>query len=229
MITKQEFLEQIEQSGVVEWSPGYANSRYSSPKNGIYLANWNDFPDIMNLKESTIKSWGYAIEWSDEWVTCDACYNIFSTTPAYYGDLIRGAIWDSSVLCERCLKSDPDEYLLWLEDNPKHAMTARIGLKSRGYIHYDNPENRYTDNFEAGLHIGQDDDPQKIARQLRAAGINRFLFTIDGQGQFDTDFSLWIHKSQWRLMPGINAHGFDAGKAAEAALRGAIQEINNGI
>jgi len=230
MLTKQEFLEQINASGEVNYSPGYANSRrYGNPKHGIFLADWNDFPDIMDLKEKTIKSWGYAIECIDEWVECDRCQEIFKTTPDYHGDLMQGAIFDVSAVCEKCLKADPDDYLDWLENNPRHALTFDLGLKSRGYIHYDNPEDGYKHNFETGLHIGMDDDPQKIAKQLRAAGITRFLFKVDGRGQFDTNFSLWIHKSQWNLLPKIDPHGFDPGKAAESALRGAIQEMNNGI
>ena len=54
--------------------------------------------------------------------------------------------------------------------------------------------------YETGWHPGQTDDPEKIAKELRAKGVSRFLFKIDATGQFDTRWSVYVHEDEFELL-----------------------------
>ena len=75
------------------YAPGYAERGYEQPKRGVLLANWNRFPrDFDRVLERA----GYAVEWRDEWTTCDDCGKAFRTQPDSY-------VWTpSGEYCERC-------------------------------------------------------------------------------------------------------------------------------
>lgn len=87
----------------MDWAADYAEPGYEQPKHGIFFANWNHFPDkTTDLLEKA----GYAIEWSDEWSTCDDCNRAFRTshnshawTPAYKW------VDECSLLCLECAKA----------------------------------------------------------------------------------------------------------------------------
>ncbi len=64
---------------------------------------------------------------------------------------------------------------------------------------FDPSENGYYligDDFEHGFYPGQDADPQLIAKLLRGSGFGRFIFNLDSKGQFDIDFSVWLHHDE---------------------------------
>ena len=64
------------------WSPGYAEPGYDDSKKGILFANWNVFPrGLDNILERA----GYAIEWSDEWDTCQDCNKAVRLVPDSHG------------------------------------------------------------------------------------------------------------------------------------------------
>jgi hypothetical protein len=46
----------------------------------------------------------------------------------------------------------------------------------------------------------RNDDPHKVAKELRAKGISRFLFNIDDVGQFDSHWSVYVHEDEKHLL-----------------------------
>lgn len=166
----------------INWSHEYAEPGYSQPSKGILFANWNYFSgDAANLLEK----YGYSIEWEDEWTTCSGCNRAMRTSPDSYSWQPSYFEMNSEMLCKECV--DMEAYLETLENKPHRAVNDHISPADYGYV-------KLEGNFEAGLHLGQDDNPTEIFKRLRAEGHKRLLFCIDSIGQFDAFFSIWEKK-----------------------------------
>lgn len=171
----------------VQWSEGYAEPGYDQPKKGVLLANWNYFSrEVTDLLER----YGYSIEWSDEWITCDDCYKIVRTSPDSYGWKQSAWIDEGDVFCEQCIKDGHvEEYLDAIENHPTRAITLDIDPADYGY-------ELVQADLESGFHSGQNDDPKKIYQSLKAKGHEHILFKLDSSGQFDINFSVWSKASE---------------------------------
>lgn len=211
----------------VQFFAAYAEPGYSHEGRGIVLGNcnttlrfvprpavddvkavaeWQEYEERHKLarKKSLIarvfkalERLGYEFEWEDEWSDCSSCGKLIRTNPNGYG-------WrryyyetdDCDRICGDCVQSDDSEcqrYLEWLEGSYTRAMTFDLDLAKLGYVHNEA-------RFEHGFHHGQDADPKKVAEELKRRGINRFIFELDSVGQFDMDFSFWVHESEQHLM-----------------------------
>lgn len=86
----------------VNWSAEYAEPGYSTPAKGIVFADWNGFPKDF---DRVLERAGYAVEWSDEWATCEDCYRAFRTQPSHM-DWRPIYSWDGdcSLVCRDCLQ-----------------------------------------------------------------------------------------------------------------------------
>lgn len=181
--------------------PGYSLEEGQS----IFISNWNNetkynqetnkyvtiddtMPRIANLLEKC----GHELEWGDEWEVCNNCEGIFRTSPNGYGWKPNYHEWsDDEATCAECIKEHfVSDYLDELEGNWKSCMTFDVDLNEYSYIKIDI-------NFESGFHPGQNDSPENIAKTLSKNNIERFLFTLDDVGQFDTSFSVWIHSDEF--------------------------------
>jgi hypothetical protein len=195
--------------GVDNWAEGYAEPGYDDPKHGILFGDWNtretrdklDWRKVVAVdarpkRFAAIAEYaGYAIEWLDEWTTCDSCMRAIRTSPnsygwtrAYYEDA------DYNRTCEACTLQDAEGYLESLEGNTCNAVTLNVDPAAYSYV-------KVAGDYEKGMHPGQNDDPTVIAKTLRAHGVHRFLFKIDSVGQFDARFSLYVHESETGKVP----------------------------
>jgi len=199
---------------------GYAEPGYTDPKSGVIAqGNWND---ISKWNEAThsfdkldttpgevaaaLEKIGVELEWCDEWVTCCSCQKIVRCEPNSYGWM--RSYWeteDGEVECVECTQKDPTSYLEHLEGQNNSAMTIEIDLSEHGYKLVDS-------KFESGLYGGQAANPKLIAKALEEQNISRFIFVIDHVGQFDMDFSVWIHEEDWKK--------FDMSKFGQAKTDG---------
>jgi hypothetical protein len=168
----------------VQWSPGYAEPGYDDPKRGILFANWNDVSKrVCDLLERA----GYSCEWQDEWSMCSECGKAVRTLADSYG--WQQSFWipenSGEIICNKCI--DPTEYLESLENKTYSCNTLRnIDPSEYGYV-------KLQGDFENGLHAGQNDDPEEIYQDLRVRGETRpLIFVLDGVGQFDMKFSVWV-------------------------------------
>lgn len=87
------------------------------------------------------------------------------------------------------MSEEPAIHLRCLEGRTDTCLTLDIDLKAIDYVLLE-------DRFEYGLYGGQSADPVLIANAVTEQGVERFLFKLDATRQFDTEFSLWVHKSE---------------------------------
>lgn len=103
---RADYLRQLERDVQSEienmgYASAYAESGYDTPKRGILFANWNRFPRGF---DSVLERAGYAVEWSDEWTTCEDCGKAYRTSPDSYGWTPAGQYREdlSAELCNAC-------------------------------------------------------------------------------------------------------------------------------
>lgn len=194
--------------GILDKQPGayfslyseYAEPGYLDPESGmIALGDWNprtfDSPGKQDLLMPRIgailEKLGAELEWEDEWCSCEECGKIFRTEPDSHS--WTRSYWAHEGIgyyCRDCVLDDPEEYLEYLEGNPRNADTLGIDLEEHDYTKVD-------EEYASGWYPGQTDDPKGIAEALQEAGIDRFIFKIDSTGQFDVCFSVWVHETQY--------------------------------
>lgn len=222
---------------------GYAEPGYDDPKSGIIATgNWNSctvtkriydkpLPGFLKVKDqdatftyedrtmprvsAMLEKLGVKIEWEDEWAFCDECYKLVRTSPDNYSWMPSYWAHVGGLLCKACVLEDPEDYLQSLKGNEQEACTFDIDLEDQEYREVD-------EQFQHGLHGGQNSDPKVIAKSLRKQGIVNFIFKLDCVGQFDQAFSVWVHKTEYdRLdVDSLESAGPDPAKILKAALAG---------
>ena len=105
---RADYLKQLERSAKSEvenmnFAPDYAEPGYHKPKQGILFADWNCFPT--NL-DTILERLGFAVEWSDEWSTCNNCNKAFRTSPDSYCWKPAYKEIDGDILCLDCAKEE---------------------------------------------------------------------------------------------------------------------------
>jgi hypothetical protein len=169
----------------------------------VFYGNWNTVTrynretkqfDQLDNKASRIgailEKLGFELDWSDEVEECENCYKLVSTSPSHYGWLPKYTVLEGGTTCLHCLEENKEEYLEEIEGDHSKAMMFNWDLEELGYTKYDR-------DFENGWYGGQNDSPEVVAESLRKLGINRFVFEITDVGQFDIDFCVWIHNSEY--------------------------------
>lgn len=167
----------------------------------IATGNWNavdrydaelkqrvDVEDTAKRVGDMLERLGFELEWSDMTSTCDDCGKLIRTEPDCYSWTPSYVIGDGCITCDGCL--DPEDHLESLEGNPDRSNTIKsIDPAKYGYFLFQN-------NLVSGLHQGQDASPQKVGAALEKRGVTRYLFQLDGLGQFDAKWSVWVHESE---------------------------------
>lgn len=180
-------------AGIEIYSEGYAEPGYENPETGIVVsANWNKNFDTgdttMGQLSKALEALGIAMEWCDEWTDCCECHRALRTSPDSYS-------WSPSYVCSdgwlTCLEcSDVEEHFFDLEGDPNSInQIEQFDPSENGYVLICN-------DFQHGFHPGQDADPSNIAKLLSGSGFSRFIFNLDAKGQWDIDFSVWMHKDE---------------------------------
>ena len=214
---------------------GYAEPGYTDPDSGlIATGNWNPrswgqdgvpapkSDRVMPRIADILDKLGVELEWEDEWEACGKCNKLVRTSPDSYG--WTRSYWRDEygeVACQDCVLEDPSDYLKFLEGNPQSADTLDLDLGEAGYFQVNE------ESFESGLYGNQCDNPEVIAESMRKLGVNRFVFGIDSVGQFDVNFSLWVHESEKHLLPDcdIESEGADPAIAMQSALKDASRKV----
>ena len=178
---------------------GYAEPEYSSEVGLVATGNWNqvsncnEHGDLLRRISTIFENMGIECEWFDEWCNCSYCNKLIRNCPDSYSWKPSFFYFDGEVTCIECLKKDPVEYLKSLEDNSSVANTIDINPSDFGYVLIDG-------NKQSGWYPGQNDNPDKIAKELREQGISRFLFNIKLVGQFDCYWSVYLHKDEVQML-----------------------------
>ena len=93
----------------MRYADGYADGQgETQPTKGVLAANWNKFPRGL---DSLLERLGFAVEWSDEWTTCDSCNKALRTQPdSYCWEPAFRETSDGETLCRACYADEyPDE------------------------------------------------------------------------------------------------------------------------
>jgi len=181
---------------------GYAEPGYDDPASGVVaLGNWNDITHFQDGQSVTLddtpsrvarllEKAGVELQWADEWTACHHCGKLVRTQPDSHGWQPSYHLDDDGLACLKCLEAYPGSYLEGLEGKPRRCNTIRsIDPADHSYVLVE-------DGFEHGFHPGQNADPQRIAQALEEQGVRRYLFNLDGTGQFDIHFSVYVHASE---------------------------------
>ncbi len=186
----------------IEWVPGYSEPGYGPAELGVYLANWNpksfrrgckgesgyqpEVPTFESRAGELLERLGADLEWSDEWSTCGDCGNAVRTSPDGYSWTPSYVLLNEcELVCSECLSDDPEALAEHLEGSTDRADTFGVDWSLHGW-------RLLPEEYVSGFHPGQDDDPKVIAAALRERGVDRFLFQIDANGQFETCFRVWV-------------------------------------
>src|SRR5207244_4863009 len=188
MIISEQAIEALLQKrcGEVDWCSTYGEPGYSDPERGIIFANWNH---VSRPVQDWLEHHGYALEWSDEWIISHETSTAYRSSPDSHG--WRPSYFmteDGDIIgADEVRNGDEiDTYVAYLLDDANRADTFGIDWTEHGFRKLNDQA------YESGFHPGQTDDPRKLLKAAQAEHPNHeFLFSIDGSGQFDIDFSLW--------------------------------------
>ncbi len=197
----QRLLDIAEKQGLdIQTVEGYAEPDY--PDRPLVLGDWNDRKTYDRDRQTVLtinntpsrlatlfEKLGFAVEWDDEWITCESCQkavrcseNSYSWTQYWYEN-------GCGVYCFDCvLEYDADDYLDYLNGHADRCCQLdALDLTKYGY-------ELHSDDYENGWHPGQNADPKEIADALKTEGIKDFIFKLDGKGQFGINFSVWVKR-----------------------------------
>lgn len=219
---------------------GYAESGYSDPESGIIaLGNWNQPSDYVKGEDGcfgrfvnhgrgtvsrvakVLEHLGVEMEWSDKWMSCGDCGKLvrsqpdcYSWTPSYV------ILHDCELLCCECAAKDPEAIISEFEGRAKKALTPDLGIDptNHGWV-------MAIEDLENGFHAGMDADPKVIKKELKALGVERFLFMITGQSQFYVTFALFIHEDEKDRLEEIARIKTD-GPSVSEGLKRALQDAS---
>lgn len=184
---RADYLRQLERTATSEvenlsFASAYAEPGYTDPPKGIAFANWNSLPRGLN---DILERAGYAVEWSDEWTTCEDCGKAIRTSPDSYSYQPYSVLVDDcSIVCLACI--DWTDYLESIEDNPDRAVVRNCNPADYGYRLLSGSA-----EYENGFHPGQNDRPADILKALHAKGHKRIVFRIPETSQFYITFETW--------------------------------------
>lgn len=218
---------------------GYAEPGYDQPKSGvIVLANWNNDKEkiirasFANPKQTRkppdeLLTIGDALDlmdvdghFSDEWTDCSLCNKLVRTCnngPGWKRFFIQGE--DASCVCGLCVRRNPSELEHMLGRHDAEAILAieDVPLKKLKL-------QRLSQDFELGMHGGQNARPALIAAALRKRKVTRFLFVLDSCNPFETLFSVHVDRKQAKRcgvteLPWDEVNGSDIAENIKRALQ----------
>jgi hypothetical protein len=182
----------------IQEHPGCCEPGYDDKP--VVLGNWNDkgsyvngryvkTDDTMPRLAKLFEKLGYSVEWEDEWKSCDDCGKVFRVSPDSYSWTLSAWISDGGCQCEDCVLEYPEDYLDYLDGNSNAACTLQVDLEQHGW-------KRLDADYCSGWHPGQTDNPHVVADELRKNGVEHFIFKIDGVGQFQSDWSVYVRATE---------------------------------
>jgi hypothetical protein len=157
----------------------------------VVVANWNNLPAAL---PDYINRLNIDIAYSDECLYCE-CGKYMNLAPGSYGWVSNFIRTDSDIICRKCIENDPslitdnefqDNYFINNDDVALPFWTVNL-IEKDGFV-------RYEEDYESGWHDGQTDTPESIIQDIEDIDKYERLWVIDGKGQFDIDFSLYLRK-----------------------------------
>jgi len=175
-------VEALMDEGEMDRCAEYGETGYDQSEKGIYFSDWNDKEFLADYLEAL----GYDIEWQDEW-------HIDYDNGKAWRTVGNSYHWVCAVAFDgensRILTPDDDvsDWVDYAENQTDVALPDWVTEESMtelGFVKTD-------DDYAHGLY-NRADKPSDIASQLKANGVESFVFQIDGSNQFETQFSVFV-------------------------------------
>lgn len=175
-------------TGEVQAADKYIEPGYDQPSGPILLANWNNYT---HEQMEDLEALGCALEWSDEWLVDYDSSGIVRTSPDSYSWEPSYAIYDGEVL------TIEDSVEAWVEcfgitdymqSESITPIPSSFNLKELGFLLYND------EPYQSGLHIGMNDDPHSILKELFEKFPNATVLFQRSNSQFYTEFEVYYQE-----------------------------------
>jgi len=150
----------------------------------LILSSWDDLNMIEKIIHCNIDSlieYGFYEEYNE--TTC--CGKIVRTSPDSYSWSPEFYILECELVCKDCLSFE--KLITDIENNPSKCNQL---FKNEKFVEYGYFKLNDED-YENGLHQGQNDDPKKIFDELENE-YNSIVFSINEVSQFYIKFDVWV-------------------------------------
>jgi hypothetical protein len=175
------------------------------PEKFVVIGNWNDLPDTW---QPLFERLGSEVWFEDEYAICTDCNGLLYTQPGFYGDEMRFITTEDSIICQDCIEKHCDS-----AENLEDAFAdfiynyhSGVSVQARaipswmterfvgfGWNCWSEGDDSYCQKYETGFHPGQNDSPEKIAKDIwkfdPGLGI---VFAIRSIGQFDVHWQVLV-------------------------------------
>lgn len=146
----------------------------------------SDEYDTSVLDEFFSDEWGFR----DEYAKCDECGKLIRTAPDSYSWTPDFFVDDNSVevICGDCVRENPSDYIGWLLEKPEeraNTILSKDDLEEIGFEKVDG-------DYENGWYDKHDSPSEILSKAYDEHPDALFIFNISGQGQFATQFELWM-------------------------------------
>ena len=151
-----------------------------------------DFEPKDKWDDSVLRELGVDYGFSDEWARCDECGKAVRTAPDSYSWKADFFLDDQvgGVICGDDVRKDSVNYINWLLESPANRANTILSdsdLESEGF-------EKVSEEYESGWY-DRHDDPKEILTAAEEEYPNgEFIFSISRQGQFATNFELWVRR-----------------------------------
>jgi hypothetical protein len=232
-IDLHDVLLPLYENGELDFYHGYAPGSGDSDAR-VFSANWNTETQYNSetresiVVDNSLARLGELLEnlpkvdlaWCDTTSHCDGCMKAISSSPTHWSWTPAYAVLDGSIMCQGCLQEDPAELFEFILGNADTSLSPSLNI---------NPsEHGYTQlpiNFESGMYPYQNDDPGTVGTNLQQLGIERYFFAVEGTGQFDVDWVVWLENDElleW-LEEAIEENELDVDLTLEEAIQRVIE------
>lgn len=185
--TQEKFFEYLKKHNI-EYQYGF-----DSFGDTVFCLDWNKYNKLEEIADRLFDDVGFIHE---SHVNCGHCNNMIPAQPGYYGDQVRYKILHDYLICEKCLKENPELLIEdCINDTGKSVPSWFLPfVKQEGFIKF------FDEDRESGFHYGQNDNPETDLNLLEANIDNDvdfdFIFGITDVGQFDIHYNLYYRMNK---------------------------------
>ncbi len=156
----------------------------------VVIADWND-PKLEKLSDLLDSGWGrdrgVAIGFDDEYTFCHICGHAVYTRSHHNWNWFET---NHDIICRECCETGEydEEILEFVINDPDHGLHDWLiqHFEKKGIL------TLVQDDFESGMHYGQNDDPTKILKEyIEENPSDKFVFGIQAVSMFTTSFAIY--------------------------------------
>lgn len=173
-----------------------------APKDGEDFIIFDDWKSVINVEkalkpdfepkdefdDSVLIDMGIDYGFSDSFAICSECGEVIETEPDSYSWKPDFFVNDYGITCGDCVRDNPGEYIAWLLENPEERANTILSedeLEDAGFT-------KVEGDYESGWYDRHDSPSEILAKVYEEHPDALFIFNIRSNGQFATQFDLWM-------------------------------------